>query len=35
MKYFSNMNIYFTDQNNKEIDLMNSVVTLTFEIKQV
>ena len=29
------MNIYFTDQNNKAIDCMSSVVTLTFEIKQV
>ena len=34
-KYFSNMNIYFTDQNINPIDFMNSVVTLTFEIKQV
>ena len=29
------MNVYFTDQNNKAIDIMGSVVTLTFEIKQV
>ena len=29
------MNIYFTDQNNKAIDFIGSVVTLTFEIKQV
>ena len=29
------MNIYFTDQNNKLIDLMGLVVKLTFEIKQV
>ena len=28
------MNIYFTDQNNKPIDFMGSVITLTFEIKQ-
>ena len=27
------MNIYFTDQNNKPIYLMGSVITLTFEKK--
>ena len=26
--YFSDINIYFTDQNNKPIDFMGSVVTL-------
>ena len=34
-KYFSNLTVYFTDQNNNAIDFMQSVVTLTFEIKQV
>ena len=34
-KYFSNMTVYFTDQNNSPIDLMQSVVTLTFKIRQV
>ena len=34
-KYFSNLTVYFTDQNNNLIDFMQSVVTLTFEIKQV
>ena len=31
-KYFSDLTVYFTDQF---IDFMNSVVTLTFKIKQV
>ena len=34
-KYFSDMTVYFTDQNNMPIDFMQSVVTLTFEIRQV
>ena len=34
-KYFSDMTVYFTHQNNNAIDFMQSVVTLTFEIKQV
>ena len=29
------MNIYFTDQTNKAIDFIGSMVTLTFEIKQI
>ena len=29
------MTVYFTDQNNNAIDFMQSVVTFTFEIKQV
>ena len=31
-KYFSDLTVYLTDQNNNPIDLMQSVVTLTFEI---
>ena len=34
-KYFSDLTVYFTDQNNCPIDYMQSIVTLTFEIKQV
>ena len=34
-KYFSDLTVYFTDQNNCPIDFMQSVVTLTFEISQV
>ena len=34
-KYFSDLTVYFTDQNNNFIDFMQSVVTLTFEIRQV
>ena len=34
-KYFSDLTVYFTDQNNMPIDFMQSVVTLTFEIHQV
>ena len=34
-KYFSDMTVYFTDQNNIPIDFMQSQVTLTFEIRQV
>ena len=34
-KYFLDLTIYFTDQNNSPIDFMQSVVTLTFEIRQV
>ena len=34
-KYFSNLTVYFTDQSNNAIDFMQSVVTLTFEIRQV
>ena len=34
-KYFSDLTVYFTDQSNNAIDFMQSVVTLTFEIKQV
>ena len=34
-KYFSDLTVYFTDQNSMPIDLMQSVVTLTFEIRQV
>ena len=34
-KYFSDMTVYFTDQNNTPIDFMQSIVTLTFEIRQV
>ena len=29
------MTVYVTDQNNCSIDFMQSVVTLTFEIRQV
>ena len=29
------MTVYFTNQNNNAIDFMQSVVTLTLEIKQV
>ena len=29
------MTVYFIDQNNNAIDFMQSVVTLTFEIRQV
>ena len=34
-KYFSNLTVYFTDQNNMPSDFMQLVLTLTFEIKQV
>ena len=34
-KYFSDFTVYFTDQNNMPIDFMQSVVTLTFELRQV
>ena len=34
-KYFSDLTVYFTYQNNNFIDFMQNVVTLTFEIKQV
>ena len=34
-KYFSDLTVYFTNQNNNYIDFMGSQVTLTFEIKQV
>ena len=34
-KYFSDLTVYFTDQNNNFIDFMQSVVTLTFEIRQI
>ena len=34
-KYFSDLTVYFADQNNMPIDIMQSVVTLTFEIRQV
>ena len=34
-KYFSDFTVYFTDQNNMPIDFMQSIVTLTFEIRQV
>ena len=34
-KYFSDMTVYFTDQNNTPIDFMQSIITLTFEIRQV
>ena len=34
-KYFSDMTVYLTDQNKNFIDFMRSVVTLTFEIRQV
>ena len=34
-KYFSDLTVYFTDQNNNAIYFMGSQVTLTFEIKQV
>ena len=34
-KYFLYLTVYFTDQNNCPIDFMQSVVTLTFEIRQV
>ena len=34
-KYFSDMTVYFTDQNNNAIDFMQSQVTLTFEIRRV
>ena len=33
-KYFSDLTVYFTDQSNNAIDFMQSIVTLTFEIKQ-
>ena len=29
------MTVYFTDQNNMPINFMQSIVTLTFEIRQV
>ena len=34
-KYFSDLTVYFTDQNNMPIDFMGFPVTLTFKIKQV
>ena len=34
-KYFSDLTVYFTDQNNMPIDFMGSQVTLTFEIRQM
>ena len=34
-KYFSDLTVYFTDQNNRPIDFMQRVVTLTFKIMQV
>ena len=34
-KYFSDLTEYFTYQNIIKINLMNNVVTLTFEIRQV
>ena len=34
-KYFSDLTVYFTDQYNNFVDFMQSVVTLTFEIRQV
>ena len=34
-KYFSDLTVDFTDQNNCLIDFIQSVVTLTFEIRQV
>ena len=34
-KTFSEMNTYFTDQNNQPITFMKTPVTLTFEIRQV
>ena len=34
-KYFSDFTEYFTDQNNMPIDFMQSIITLTFEIRQV
>ena len=34
-KYFSDLTVYFTDQNNNFIDFMQSVVKIKFEIRQV
>ena len=34
-KYFSDLTVYFTNHNHNFIDFMESVVTLTFEIRQV
>ena len=34
-KCFSDLTVYFTNQNNMPFDFMNSVEALTFEIKQV
>ena len=33
--YFSNLIVYFTDQNNCYIDFMQYFVTFTFDIRQV
>ena len=33
--YFSDLTVYFTDQNNNFIDFPESVITLTFDICQV
>ena len=33
-KYFSELNITFTDQNYRPIDFMGSQITLTIEIRQ-
>ena len=34
-KYFSDLTVYITDQNDMPIDFMNAIETLTFEIRQV